>query len=105
MTFPASLTKDVGSVVRDDIDAVQLGESLCRHGNEHTLIVALEHLAVRPFAFLAREKHIHLDFTELITSAFIANVTASIKIGNDNNSFFVMVVVKKPPAAPLASNV
>lgn len=50
---PPGFLEHERSVVGNDVDAVELSESLGRHSNEHAAGVALEHVPVRTLPFLA----------------------------------------------------
>lgn len=96
MTNPACLFKDVGSIVADDVDAIELSKTLGRHGNEDTGAVLAEHLGVCPLTLLSLEKHVHLNFAILVSGLLVVDVTLAVEVGNDNDTFFVVIVVKEP---------
>ena len=96
MANPPSLLKHVGRVVRDDVDAVELRQSLRRHGDEHARAVPLEHLGIGPLAIGTLYEHIHLDLTEFFPGARILNVPAAIEISDDDNALLIVVVIEQP---------
>lgn len=96
MANPTGRFEDVRRVIGDDVDAIELGEGLCRHGDEDASSIASEHVTVCSLAFLALEKNIHLDFTVLVAGLGVMDVTTTIQVGDDNDAFLVVVVVQEP---------
>jgi hypothetical protein len=93
---PSGFLEHERRIVGNNIDAVQLRKGLGGHGDENSLSVSLEHVAVRPLALLALQKDVHLDLAVLVSSFRIMNIALSIEIGYNHDPFFVMVVVKEP---------
>lgn len=104
MAKPTGRFEDVRCVIGNDVDAIELGKGLCRHGDEDTSPVALEHVAVCPLALLALEEDIHLDFTVLVARLGVVDVTTAIQVGDDNDAFLVVVVVQEPSKVLSARN-
>lgn len=102
MANPTCRLKDIGSVVRDDVDAVQLSQSLCRHGNENACPIAAEHVTIGSFSLLTLQQNVHLDLAIFVTCLGVVNITTSVEIGNDDNTLFVVVVIKEPSNVLLA---
>lgn len=104
MSNPAGRFEDVRRIVGDDVDAIELGEGLCRHGDEDASSIAFEHVTVCPLAFLALQENIHLDFTVLVAGLGVVDVTTTIQVGDDNNAFLVVVVIQEPSGILSAQN-
>lgn len=93
---PTGRFEDIGCVVGDDVDAVELSEGLCRHGDKDPGSIALEHVTVCSLAFLSLQENIHLDLAVLIARLGVVDITTAVQIGDNNNAFLVMVVVQEP---------
>ena len=55
-----------------------LGKGLCRHGDEDSLGIPLEHIGIGSFSFLALKKHVHFDFAVLLACLVVVYVTSSV---------------------------
>lgn len=96
MTYPTGRLEDVGSIVGNHVDAVELGEGLCRHGDEYASPVPPEHLGVGPLTFLTLEQDVHLDVAELLPCSRVVDVAFAIEIGNHDNALLILVGIQQP---------
>lgn len=83
-------------VVGNDVDAVELRESLRGHGDEDTLVVSLEHVAVGTLALLTLKQDVHLDLAVLVARLGVVDIALAVEVGDNHNSLLVVVMVEKP---------
>ena len=93
---PTGRFKDVGGVVRDHVDTIELSKALGGHGDEDPPAVPLKHVGVGSLAFLTGQQNVHLDIAKFFTGAVIVDVAASVEIGDNHDPFLVMVVIQEP---------
>lgn len=91
MANPPSRLKNIRCVVRDDIDAIQLCQTLGGHGDEDTSTISTEHVSVSSLTLLPLKQNIHLDITEFFAGFGVVDVTLAVKVGNDDDAFFVTI--------------
>lgn len=83
-------------VVRDDIDAIHLSESLTAHGNQDPSLVSLPERLVRPISNCSVQQDRLFDLREMCPSDRVVEIPI-LEISKDFQTLFILVRVDEEP--------